>query len=305
MMKNFKQKRLLNSAKNKKYNIFADYCKPAELFKSNVVTPIHTGRDAAFTACKDTSLSVDDYEWLVKNMVGDNTGDNISESSRFYNEASAIYWIWKNCNSKYVGLMHNKRIFDLREFYKSKDSDKALEKYCINQRVLKRLMSQYDIILPKKLMLGESVYSQYAGVHYGEDLELAMGVLVKKYPHLAHIADKALSADSGYFYNMAIMPKKYFDDYAKFLFDILFELKPYFKMRSSRHVYQHRIEAFLSERLSNIYFQYLIEEKKLNFKEVPVVQYEKYIPRSKMFMGKIRTVNDRGKGITLVCRIKF
>lgn len=304
-MKNFKRKRLLSSAKNKKYNIFADYYKPAELFKSNAITPIHAGRDVAFTASKDTSLSVDDFEWLVDNMIGDNTGDNISESARFYNEAAAIYWIWKNCKSKYVGLMHSKKVFDLRQFYKSKEFGNAVEKYCINERVLKRLMSQYDIILPKKLTFDESIYSQYAGVHYGEDLELAMEVLVKKYPHLAHIADKALSANSGYFYNMMIMPKKYFDDYAKFLFDILFELKPYFKMRSSRHVYQHRIEAFLSERLSNIYFQYLIEEKKLNFKEVPVVQYEKNIPRSKMFMGKIRTVNEKGKGITLVCRIKF
>ena len=37
-------------------------------------------------------MSQEDYQWMLDNMIGDDTGDNISKLNRDVNEMSAIYW---------------------------------------------------------------------------------------------------------------------------------------------------------------------------------------------------------------------
>ena len=44
----------------------------------------------------------------------DDTGINISERNRQWNEFTVIYWLWKHAvmDSEYIGLCHYRRIFD-------------------------------------------------------------------------------------------------------------------------------------------------------------------------------------------------
>lgn len=66
-------------------------------------------------------MSADDERlaWLTSNMIGDDTGDNISHKNSSYNELTAVYWAWKNYdklgNPDYIGLMHYRRHFIFRE----------------------------------------------------------------------------------------------------------------------------------------------------------------------------------------------
>ena len=81
--------------------IFITYKNRNVLLKSNIITPIQTGRDIA------------DEEFLE--MLGDNTGDNISILNNNFCELTAIYWVWKNYkeigNPEKVGFMHYRRHF--------------------------------------------------------------------------------------------------------------------------------------------------------------------------------------------------
>ena len=42
-------------------------------------------------------------------MLGDDTGDNISNKRLHYSELTVQYWAWKNCEAEYYGLCHYRR----------------------------------------------------------------------------------------------------------------------------------------------------------------------------------------------------
>ena len=62
--------------------IFVTYKDRHKILKSNIITPIQTGRAIA--------------REVFEEMIGDDTGDNISHLNDKYCEASAMYWAWKN-----------------------------------------------------------------------------------------------------------------------------------------------------------------------------------------------------------------
>lgn len=185
--------------------------------------------------------------------VYDNEGDNISEKNSNYCELTAIYWIWRHNKSKYVGIEHYRRQFlkNGRVISKS-ESEKILKKY--------------DVIVTKKINLSFSVYQAYVKGNSEEELAITRNIISTKYPKYLKAFSKLSKTNKFCVCNMMITKKEVFDDYCKWLFDILFDLEKQIDI-SGRTERQKRMFGFLAERLLNVY---LWGNKKLKVKHVKI-----------------------------------
>lgn len=309
IIENIKLKRRLKDINRRKYNIFAIYHKPWVLHKNSVVTPIHAGRTIAMNIAKDGMISAKDLKWMKSNMIGDDTGINISDKNRYFAEITAIYWMWKNVKSKYVGLMHYRRLFDMTLGKAQRRSSSSFPtRFAITQHNLDNIFKNYDIILPSKLEFDISLYEQYLKYHYKEDIDFVLDYIISRYPYLQEYVENFKVSNVGYFYNMFIAPKEIFDEYAEFLFDVLFAFSRQLKGRYDRGITQQRAEGYLAERISGIYFNYLINTKHLRVKELPVVGLTDDVllgRRPGINIVRFAIKNKKGKGISLMLRVKL
>lgn len=144
------------------------YHKPFMLSKSDVLVPIHCGRDVAMEMSKDGQLDKIDLEWFKNNMIGDNTGDNISKENRRINEVSAIYWVWKNYDAlgdlDYVGFMQYGKHLIFHPYMEiarepwlpgSCGYKYEVNSYLVNdnlsEKYIHALLEDYDCLCPKEI----------------------------------------------------------------------------------------------------------------------------------------------------------
>ena len=248
---------------NEQIKIFVCYHKQFPICKSDVLEPIHVGKENA---------KVD------LGFIGDNTGDNISLKNLYFCELTATYWIWKNVKADIVGLYHYRRYFNFKNDHtKVNKIDKDFAEWSGN--TLKEITSyfkEYDIILPKRSSCNRhivSLYTEYEIHHIQSDLDIVFDIIYEKYPHQYQIAYNTLHTRRlGYYYNMLITKKEIFDAYAEWLFDILFELEKRIQRKVlKRDTYQQRVYGFLSELLINVF---VALHPELKIKELPIIFVE-------------------------------
>lgn len=234
--------------------IYTCYHKPFAILETDIIKPVHVG-------CANAKYKPD--------VIGDDTGDNISAKNPYFCELTATYWLWKNCTDDIIGLQHYRRFFN----FKNKNTKtRNLAKYLYNREEVTAALQNCDIILPKYIYKHTTAYKDYAKHHYAEDMNLALEIIRRKYPDMAATAQKTINENYLYFANMLIARKAVFDDYAAWLFDILFEVEKLIQPEVlKRDAYQQRIYGFLSERLTAIY---IAAHPELKVKEMPIVFYE-------------------------------
>lgn len=199
---------------------------------NNMYVPIHVGHKNA----KET--------W---GYVGDDTGDNISDLNGYYAELSGVYWVWKNIhNIDYVGICHYRR-------YLITEDGKAFTNAQFEQ-----ILQNYDIMTTKQLELPNSYYYGF-GVHHGKEVLDETGEIIKeKYPEFYHTYQILVHQNKTYFANMMVAKKQVFDEYAEWLFTILFTLQKRIDLDFADD-YHKRIFGFISEFLLYVW----VKEKKL------------------------------------------
>lgn len=242
-----------------KVNIFVAYHKPFYLLKNNIFIPIHVGRATLKADNEENSLKLN---WLSKYMIGDNTGDNISEQNTYYCELTAMYWIWKNVNTDYVGLVHYRRLFDFdgtNDFPFGGTEEKLLN-----------IFKRYDVIMPQKIQLLEpSIYDQFINNHDKSAIDFVMSYIKEHYPEMSEETDNLLKDRSVWFCNMIVSKKSIFNKYSTWQFEILNAYDEYMKKENKQR--PARIDGFLSERLYNIYFNYQIKSDNIKYIEYPTL----------------------------------
>lgn len=242
------------------------YHKPDILLKDEIMTPIHVGRANAKKNMKPDDPKL---KWLLENMIGDDTGENISLLNGTYNELTALYWAWKNYdelgNPDYIGLMHYRRHFVFNEgeikVYEIPDMESEHYFEALNYSPEKLIKDLEDCDFACHLGKVDGIYKHYLANHRIEDMELALEILKEKYPKYSKYADEYMKQDVGNFCNMFIFPKEMFFEYCEYIFSILEEF------RSRVDISEKRF--FISERLTGI-FIYEKMQQGLKYKVYPI-----------------------------------
>lgn len=184
----------------------------------------------------------------------DDTGINISQKNRQFNEFTVIYWLWKNAIgvSDYIGLCHYRRIFDLnnvREIIKNR---------------------QPDIIIAEPEVLFPSIEEHYCSMHFTKDFNLMKDILQKRYPEYFKFAEKYFSQELFIPYNMMIAKERVFVQYAKWIFPLLEEIEE--KWKPHGDAYEDRAPAFLGEWLTGVFILYNGNRLKLSYSKIKILE---------------------------------
>ena len=324
-----RKKTKLDSQRNK-IKILVCYHKKDKLFKNDVLVPIHCGRALACEESKDGKMSEKDYQWMLDNMIGDDTGDNISKLNRDVNEMSAIYWAWKNYdkldNPDYIGLCHYRRLFDFSDVIKNRNNF-LLNRLVLNENDLNKLLSKYDFVYRQGFKITDN--TKHTFEPYQSNVELSEKyhpLLFKQYQNFK---------DEQIFYcgNMFIMKKEDFFNYCEDVFPLMFDFlnepkdevnnnflnwakinlpaERYNKIKEKSELNNNwypRMTGYMMEYISSFYFMHLIEiykDKALSGHIYTPTNERKAKLLDTIFSVKNKTINSKRYKVITVAGLKI
>lgn len=238
----------------KDVKILVAYHKKDHIYNSEKLVPIHCGRSVAFEKTKDGKISQEEFNWLLNNTIGDDTGDNISNLNRTLNEMTAIYWAWKNYdklgNPDYIGLNHYRRYFE------------------INYGKLDEILSKFDFIKQKHSISKQSFYDIWLNLEDRDNnfIDNSIQICKEVNPEKGRKIEKFLKGNIHRgFCNMFIMKKEDFFKYCEFIFPIVLKLP--------QEVTYGRQAGYFAELLTS-YYLYEMSKKQKAFNTSIVSYYE-------------------------------
>lgn len=219
------------------------------------------------------------YDNDESSLLGDDTGDNISEKRKSFCELTVHYWAWKNQKADYYGLCHYRRYlsFAEREYEENKFGvveypfidETYAERFGLIEKVMRKEIEKYDLITNKFIPLEqtgdyESVFDyckKDVGGYKTKDIDILYDIVNEKYPDDLKYVKDFFEGKENCWYNCFIMNEKLFNQYSEWLFSILFELEN--RVDISEYTQeQMRMCGVLAERLFGAYINKLIQEGK-------------------------------------------
>ncbi|MEI0581570.1 DUF4422 domain-containing protein [Brachyspira pilosicoli] len=279
--------------KNKLLKILVAYNKPGILIKNNEeIIPIHVGREIENNK-ESKNVSSNDSDFILTNMIGDDTGDNISSKNREYCELTAIYWAWKNYKDigspDYIGFMDDKRLLNLSEKNNTLEildfNDKIANLIGYSKENIDKLLSKYDVILPAvhkthPEILSDYIisnYAFYAREHIIDDLEKVIEIIKNEYKDYQKDMNDYLYDTKSFSSNIFIMKREIFFKYCEWLFSILFKYEKIRGKRNDIEINQNREIKYISERLLNIFVRNLNRNENINIMYTDIVHVIKKV----------------------------
>ena len=274
--------------------------------QSEILVPIQAG----------AALQKEHFE----HMLHDDEGDHISEKNKMYCELTAQYWVWKNQDSDYTGFFHYRRYFNFSPVrmkedgwgnveYKKPLNEKILSELHIRDDKMAELIAGYDVIVPKRRKLPgkQTVQSQYAKSEdqHKKDLICVLDVLLEKFPEYRDSVDAYMQSKKAYECNMFIMRRSIFEEYAAWLFDILFEAEKRLEQKDYNQS-ELRALAYLGERLFGIWYTHHKKENIWKTLELQKTLFRKTQPGEKIDTAEnevtiVMSCNDSFCPVLAVC----
>ena len=208
-------------------------------------------------------IQVGNAKEAFSGFIRDDTGDNIADKNASFCELTALYWVWKNADDDFKGLVHYRRFFG----HRAMSSD---VKDVLSYDALRDLLRDRDIVLARPAVYHVNARDQLLMNNCSPEVfdRLRRAVM--------DLSPKYLGAFNAFFegnraaqYNMMFCDGTLFDTYCAWLFPILFRVEEEVDL-SGLDDYRRRLFGFLSERLLNVW----VIHNGLRTKYVPVVSTE-------------------------------
>ena len=221
------------------------------------------------------SIVVDDKTFLKNkynlNIIYADKG-KLYKLKRAYSEMSQLYYIYTlykngNMTSDFIGLNHYRRYFNFTD----------------NIPDIDKIFKNHDVILGAPFFMRHGMRSHFCSRHICQNYNQIIDIIKDIKPDYYDSALQTNNLKQVYFCNLFIMKKKDFFDYCEFMFNILFEFdrrnnftsdddvlnytKKFYQIKNvidyPRALYQSRIQAFISERIGNIFYYKKFRKAKL------------------------------------------
>lgn len=192
-------------------------------------------------------------------FLADNKGDNISDKNPSFCELTGLYWMWKNSDNDRVGLSHYRRYFSkfnvpvllyINTLIKGKTEPISISD------LNKFIDDGFKWVVARPQVGGEgSLWDQFDHFHHIKDMQIVKKIIEENFPDYLPSFNKVMSRNTASFYNMFYTTKSELDQYAKWLFKILFLAEQEVDI-SNYDDYQKRLFGFLGERLMNVWLDH-------------------------------------------------
>ena len=232
-----------------------------------------------------------------REIVGDDTGDNISTKRNSFCEFTVQYWAWKNVEADYYGLCHYRRFltFSPRTF-KANVQEQVLELFLsassirkydlLNESWMQEIIEENDVIvnpaadvtkIPTPQGKQKDVYGHWAG-HDGvfidkRTLSLLVKMIHDLHPEYSASTEAYLQGKWHRGYNCYVMKKTLFQQMCTFQFDVLFALEEQL-MGTEYLTGMGRTLGYLGEILYGIFIYHLSSLNQHKIYEAQMVYFE-------------------------------
>lgn len=187
--------------------------KPYPMPEDPCYLPIHVGR----------ALHPEVAPEMGPRFVGDDTGDSISSLNATYCELTALYWLWRNCESDYKGLVHYRRHLASPDPARRRAPER-LERVATGGELVSMLEDRGAVLPRRRAYYIETMRSHWDHTQPPEQLDEAVRVIADLEPAYSSALEGVLSARGAHMFNMMVMRADLFDAYCAWLFPLLAEL---------------------------------------------------------------------------------
>lgn len=231
-------------------------------------------------------------------MIGDDTGINISDKRPFLGEFTVQYWAWKNIEADYYGICHYRRYLSFADKeYPTDEKNQVIEKKLTDYSFKKfnltdtdkieKEVSQYDAVVAEYADISKmytpkgprpTVYEHFAAYDQHlinkDDIDLFLETFASLYPDMKEMAEEYFHGSNFRGFNCFILKKEYFEELCKMEVEILRAIEQTKKIDFTyRSELQSRTYGFFTEWIYGL-FIYSLEKKNKKIKYKQLVFFE-------------------------------